>query len=101
MAEYTCQKTNKLCFVVFEFINWAMFLAVWIALAENISCNTSYCRVTYQGPRSFIKPCQTIYAAFAFAIFAWLLYCWSFGAAVYALFTKEEARPEKEAPGNA
>ena len=82
--------------VVFEFVNMALFLAVWIALADNISCNTSYCRVTYRGSRSFIRPCQTIYAAFAFAIVEWLLFLATFAGAIRGVVRERKRAGTKE-----
>ena len=80
-----------------EFTVWGLLLAVWIALANNFACNTSYCRVSYGGPRSFIKPCKTIYAAFAFVIVEWLLFTVTFFGAVYVCFFKRDRREDKEA----
>ena len=65
-----------------EFINWSVFLAVWISLAVDISSSTSFCRVSPGGGHSHIKACNTIYTVFAFSIFEWILFTVTFAGAV-------------------
>lgn len=55
-------------------LTWAMFLAVWIALADNIGHdNFAYCRAGPGGGHIHTNPCNTLYAAFALSIFEWVL----------------------------
>jgi hypothetical protein len=60
--------------LILDFVNWSMFLAVWIALAANISSDTSYCGAGSGDGQNTSTPCQTIYAAFAFAIAGWIFF---------------------------
>jgi hypothetical protein len=55
---------------------------MWIALAVDIS-KSSYCRVSPGGGHSHIRPCQTIYTAFAFVLFEWVLFTVTFSGAIY------------------
>jgi hypothetical protein len=50
-----------------------MFLAAWIAISVNIGKKQAC--VAPSGGHSHIRPCDTIYAAVAFAIVEWLLWC--------------------------
>src|SRR5947207_13918002 len=63
--------------LIFEFLNWALFLAIWIVLAEQISCDSSFCSLP-GGGHSTIDPCNTIYAALAFAVTGWVMFTVSF-----------------------
>ena len=84
--------------LVLDFINWGMFLAVWIALAINISSTTSYCSIGPGGGHSDSTPCQTIYAAFAFAIVGWLFFTHTLTSTTQEILDKnEQRRDEKQA----
>jgi hypothetical protein len=63
-----------------------MFLAAWIAISVNIG-KKQVC-VDENGDHSHIRPCDTIYAAIAFAIVEWLL--WS--ATLFGVFTGVSGR---------
>jgi hypothetical protein len=71
---------HRLLFL-FEITNWAMFFAAWIAISVNIGKKQACADV--DGGHSHIRPCDTIYAAVAFAIVEWLL--WS--ATLFGVFT--------------
>ena len=75
-----------------------MFFAVWIALAVNISSKTSYCRVSPGGEHSDSTPCQTIYAAFAFAIAGWVFLTHTLTRTAQEILDRNEERmAEKQA----
>src|SRR5947207_9404630 len=76
--------------LVLEFINWGMFLAVWIALAEQISCNTSFCAAP-GGGHLHTKQCKTIYSACALAIVSWILFTISFCIVAYQFACRNDA----------
>ena len=65
-------RSHHRLFLFLEFTNWAMFLAVWIALAVNIG-RKDWC-VDPDGSHSRSRECDTIYAAWAFAIVEWILF---------------------------
>ena len=71
-----------------EFINWAMFFAVWIAIAVNIGKDQECVAPT--GGHSHSRECNTIYTALAFAILDWILFSVTFGAVAYAVATGRE-----------
>ena len=71
-----------------------MFLAVWIILAEQISCDDTVCAAPGGGHLT-IQPCKTIYAALAFAIVTWLLYAISFGIELHYIITRKGRDTEK------
>lgn len=73
---------------ILDFINWGMFLAVWIALAQQISSDNSYCTAP-DGGHLHTKPCNTIYSACALAVVNWILFTISFGSVLYAIVSKE------------
>jgi hypothetical protein len=68
-----------------EFINWGMFLAVWIAISANIGKHQECVAPT--GGHSHARECNTIYSALAFAIVDWILFTVTFGAVAYAVAT--------------
>src|SRR5947207_12772410 len=68
--------------LIFEFLNWALFLAILIVLEEQIFCDSSFCSLP-GGGHSTIDPCNTIYAALAFAIAGWVMFTVSFGQAIW------------------
>jgi len=68
-------RSHHLLIHFFEFTNWGVFLAVWIALVVNIGKQQE----CYFGGHSHIRPCDTIYATIAFAIVEWLLFTATLG----------------------
>lgn len=72
---------------VLEFIDWCLLLAVWIALAQQISSHNTFCHAPHQG-HLHIRPCNTIYGALALAVFGWILFTISFGSVVHAIVSK-------------
>lgn len=75
ISNFCSQIQYPLLIVALDLINWCMFIAVWIALAVNIGSKSNYCSVSIEkGGHSGSVPCQTIYAALAFAILGWLLF---------------------------
>ena len=66
-----------------------MFLAVCIVLAEQISCDNTVCAAP-GGRHLNTYPCQTIYAALAFAITTWLLFGISIGLELYYNIIREK-----------
>ena len=59
-----------------------MFLGVWICLSVDMASNTSYCSIRksgfrYPAPR-YTTACNTMYAAYAFALVEWILFTISF-----------------------
>ena len=81
-----------------DLINWAMFLAVWIALAQQISSSTSFCS-TPGGGNLTTAPCNTIYAALAFAIVCWLLFSISCAMTIKQMMRENRRGGEKETNG--
>jgi len=78
-----------------EILNWFMFLAAWIALAEQISCDTAQCAAP-GGGHLHIRPCDSIYAAFAFAIVEWILFTTSLVLVTnHIRFGRDETRDAK------
>jgi hypothetical protein len=71
-----------------------MFLAVWVILAEQISCDTAVC-TALGGGHLATHPRQTIYAALAFATVTWLLFAISFGIELYLIITRKKMFTEK------
>jgi hypothetical protein len=69
-------------FHFFEFTNWGLFLAVWIALSVNIG-RKDWC-VADDGSHDHSRPCNTIYSALAFAIVEWILFTMTFFGVGYA-----------------
>lgn len=76
-----------------EFINWGMFLAVWIALSVNIG-QDSYCSGPLGG-HLHTRWCNSIYSALAFAIIDWILFTVTFVFVGMAVSKKEEVVHEK------
>jgi hypothetical protein len=81
-------KSHHYGILLFEFINWALFLAVWVALADNIGKKT-FC-ADPSGGLSHVKECDTLYAAFAFAICEWILFTVTWLWVLKALFLDKE-----------
>ena len=79
--------------LLFEFINWGLFLAVWIALSVNIGRHTQC--ATSSGGHDHSRPCNTIYTALAFAIADWLLFSVTFFTVGRALAGGKEHYHEK------
>jgi hypothetical protein len=77
-----------------EFINWGMFLAIWIALSVNIGKHQDC--VAPDGGHSHLRECNTIYTALAFAIVDWILFSVTFAAVGYAIVKGEEVAPVHE-----
>ena len=77
-----------------EFINWGMFLAIWIALSANIGKHQEC--VAPNGGHSHSRPCNTIYTAIAFAILDWILFTITFVSVGYAVSTGKEVTPVHE-----
>src|SRR5277367_4231565 len=83
-----------------EFINWGMFLAIWIALSANIGKHQEC--VASDGGHSHARECNTIYTALAFAIVDWLLFTVTFASVGYAISKGEEfASPNEKNTGAA
>ena len=76
-----------------EFINWGMFLAIWIALSVNIGKHQEC--VAPDGGHSHVRECNTIYTALAFAIADWILFTVTF-ASVGLAISKGETAPVHE-----
>ena len=73
---YRPRSHHYLC-LLYDFLGWIMFLAVWIALAEQVSCDTARCAAP-GGGHLHTKPCSAVYAALAFAVMEWILFTVSF-----------------------
>ena len=86
-------KSHQYLFLILEFTNWGMYLAVWIALSVNIG-QDDFC-VNFDGSRSFVRPCDTIYATIAFAITNWILYTATLATVTFGILTGggEESAP--------
>jgi hypothetical protein len=72
-----------------EFINWGLFLAIWIAISVNIGRHDQC--VAADGGHASTRECRTIYTALAFAIVDWLLFTVSFVSVGLALGQKDAA----------
>lgn len=81
--------------LVLEFINWGMFLAVWIALSVNIG-KDQQC-VAVDGGHAHNRPCNAVYTTIAFAIVDWLLFTVTFVFVALAVLKKEPVVHEKGA----
>jgi hypothetical protein len=66
-------KSHHWIVLLLEFINWGLFLAVWIGLADAISCDTGHC-ADPSGGHLHINPCNTLYGAFGLSIAVWILF---------------------------
>ena len=86
--------THHYIVLVLEFINWAMFLAVWIAISANIGKHQEC--VAPSGGHDHSRPCNTAYTALAFAIVDWILFTISFVAVGYAISAGKEVVPVYE-----
>src|SRR5579859_8057633 len=71
-------KSHHLIILLLDFINSALFLAVWIVLAIEVSCNTARCSDP-NGGHLHINPCNTLYGAFGLSIAVWILFTISLG----------------------
>lgn len=71
-----------------EFINWSLFLAVWIAISVNIGKHQQC--VAPAGGHDHSRPCNAAYTTLAFAIVDWILFTVSFFLVVAAVFEKKE-----------
>jgi hypothetical protein len=76
-----------------EFINWALFLAIWISLSVNIG-RDDQCTAP-DGGHLHTKECNTIYTALAFAIVDWLLFTVTFLFVGKAVGTRDQVVHEK------
>jgi hypothetical protein len=81
-------KSHQYITLVLEFINWAMFFAVWIAISVNIGKDQEC--VAADGGHSHSRECRTIYSALAFAIINWILFTVTLGCVAYAVSTGRE-----------
>jgi hypothetical protein len=86
-------KKHHYLILILEFINWGLFLAVWISISVNIGRHDQC--VASNGGHSHSKPCDTIYTALAFAIADWLLFSFTFFSVGWALSTKNTHVHEK------
>ena len=86
-------KSHHYLTLALEFINWALFLAVWIAISVNIG-RDDQC-VDPDGSHSHSRECNTIYTALAFAIVDWLLFTVTFVFVGMAVGKREEVVHEK------
>jgi hypothetical protein len=92
-------KSHHYITLVLEFINWGLFLAIWIALSVNIGRNDQC--VAPDGGHDHSRPCNTIYTALAFAIVDWLLFTVTFFTVGWAIFTgKEGSHVHEKNAGN-
>jgi len=81
--------------ILLQLANWAVFLALWIAIAVDISGDSSHCSVV-SGEHSSDTPCQTMYAAFAFTIAGWVLFSHALTESVHEWFqTREQIMASK------
>jgi hypothetical protein len=94
IANFGSHSYLNVIILMLDFINWGLFFAVWVALAVNISSETSYCSVSPGGGHSTSTPCQTIYAAFAFAIVAWILFTHTLTRSTQELLDQKEHEKE-------
>jgi hypothetical protein len=76
-------KSHHHLLTFFEFTNWALFFAVWIALSVNIG-QKDFC-VNVDGTHSRSRECDTIYTALAFSIIEWLLFSVTFFGVGYGI----------------
>jgi hypothetical protein len=81
-------RTHHYLTLALEFINWSLFLAVWIALSVNIGRHDQC--VAPDGGHSKTRECKTIYSALAFAIVDWLLFTVTFVSVGLAVSKKED-----------
>ena len=86
-------KSHHYYTLVLEFINWGLFLAIWIALSVNIGRHDQC--VAANGGHDHSRPCDTVYSALAFAIFDWLLFSFTFFCVGWAILTGKETIHEK------
>jgi hypothetical protein len=78
-------------------LGWGMFLAAWMCLSVDIASDTSYCSVResghhYPGPR-YKTPCNTMYAAYAFALVEWMLFTVSLAYVVSSMIQRLPSLP--------
>ena len=83
-------RTHHYLTLALEFVNWALFLAVWIALSVNIGRHDQC--VAVDGGHAKTQECKTIYTALAFAILDWLLFTVTFVSVGLAVSKKEDGR---------
>jgi hypothetical protein len=81
-----------------EFINWSLFLAVWISISVNIGRHNQC--VAPDGGHSQTRECKTIYSALAFAIVDWLLFTVSFVTVGLSLNQKDAVVVNEKNTGN-
>jgi hypothetical protein len=86
-------KSHHYLILALEFINWALFLAVWIALSVDIGKHQE-CVVDSNG-HSHSRPCDTAYTAIAFAIVDWILFTVTFVSVGLAVKSGEDVVPVK------
>ena len=86
-------KSHHYLTLTLEFLNWSLFLAIWIALSVNIGRNDQ-CTAP-DGGHSHSRECNTIYTALAFAIVEWLLFTVTFFFVGMAVGNREEVVHEK------
>lgn len=85
-------KRHHYFILALEFINWAMFLAVWIALSVNIGKHQE-CEAGPFGGHLHNRPCNTAYTAIAFAIADWILFTVTFVSVGFAIKSGEDVVP--------
>lgn len=78
----------------FDFINWSLFLAIWIALSVNIGKHQQC--VSADGGHDHSRPCNSIYTALAFAIVDWLLFSVTLFTVGHSIFTGSNDAPVHE-----
>jgi len=90
-------KSHHYLILALEFTNWALFLAIWIAISVNIGRDNE-CRAP-DGTHAHSRECNTIYTALAFAIADWVLFTASFVFVGIAVGKREEAVVHEKTAG--
>ena len=89
-------KWHQYLILFFDFTNWGMFLAVWIAIATDLGKKKDGFCVSVDGGHSHSRECNTLYAAFACAIANSILFGITLATVIYAIFrVKDNAIEEK------
>jgi hypothetical protein len=82
-------KSHYFLIVLLEFLNWGMFLAVWISIAVNIGKH-QWCEGSNGSGHEHNRPCNSAYTILAFAIVDWILFTVTFGLTAFAVTTARE-----------
>jgi hypothetical protein len=78
-------RSHQFIILVLEIFSWAMLLAAWIAVFVNVGKRTQ-CNIDRRD-----RPCNSIYAASAFAIIDWMLFTGTMIGVAFGMTEHESA----------